>query len=306
MRRTLSIRTIPRVLVVSALAASTIAVAAPHAGAIATQIYARTIDSLNLRTGPSTAYPIKLTISCGGRVYVTSGPYNTSWYRVSYGSTSGYVNGSYLVRRTARTVTLLPTTAKVVALTFDAGSDRGYAASILDTLKAKGVRASFGVTGKWAAANPDLVLRMVREGHGMINHSYSHPSFTGFSTSTSPLTLSQRRYQLSTADSTIRSITGIGTKPWFRPPYGDYDTCVRAHLWHDGYRYNVMWSTDSGGWMGLTQSQILARVLNGLRPGAIFILHVGSASQDGPALATIVDQIRAHGYGFATVTGMLR
>lgn len=302
MRRTLSMRVASRSLVVSALVASAIASVAPNAGAIATQVYARTIDKLNLRTGPSTAYPIRLTIPCGGRVYVISGPYNTSWYRVGYGSASGYVNGSYLVRRTARTVSLLPTTGNVVALTFDAGSDRGYAASILDTLKSKGVKASFGLTGKWAAANPDLVLRMVREGHAIINHSWSHPSFTGYSTGTAPLTYAQREYQVSTADSTIRSITGIGTKPWFRPPYGDYDTCIRAHLWHDGYRYNVMWSTDSGGWMGLTQSQISARVMNGLRPGAIFIFHVGAASQDGPALGTIVDQIRDRGYGFATVT----
>jgi peptidoglycan/xylan/chitin deacetylase (PgdA/CDA1 family) len=295
-----------RALVVSIVVASTVTVFAPNAGAIATQGYARTTDSLNLRTGPSTAYPIKLAIPCGARVYVLSGPDNTTWYRVSYGSNTGYVNGSYLVRRTARTVTLLPTTSNLVALTFDAGSDRGYAASILDTLKAKGVKASFGITGTWAAANPDLVVRMVQEGHGIINHSWSHPSFTGFSTATSPLTYRQRRYQLSATDSTIRSITGTPTKPWFRPPYGDFDTCARALLWHEGYRYNVMWSTDSGGWMGMSQSQILTRVMQGLRPGAIFIFHVGSASQDGPALATVIDQIRSGGYGFATVTGMLR
>jgi peptidoglycan/xylan/chitin deacetylase (PgdA/CDA1 family) len=175
----------------------------------------------------------------------------------------------------------------------------------LDTLKAKGVKASFGMTGNWASANPDLVRRMVAEGHALINHSYSHPSFTGYSTGTPPLTFSERRYQLRAAESAVRSIAGVAMKPSFRPPYGDYDTCVQAHLWKEGYRYNVMWSTDSGGWRGIGQSQILQNVLNGLRPGAIYVFHVGSASQDGPALATIIDQIRGRGYCFATVARYL-
>jgi peptidoglycan-N-acetylglucosamine deacetylase len=279
--------------------------AARPAQAIATQVYARTVDDLNLRAGPSTSYSIKLTIPCGGRVYVISGPYNTSWYRVGYASATGYVNGAYLVRYLARTVSLLPTTASVVALTFDAGSDRGYAAQILDTLKSKGVKASFGLTGKWAEANPDLVRRMVSEGHTLINHSYSHPSFTGYSTGKAPLTFSERRYQLRAASSAVSSIVGLGTKPLFRPPYGDYNTCVRAHLRKEGYRFNVMWSTDSGGWKGLSQYQILQNVLNGLRPGAIFIFHVGADSQDGPALPAVIDQLRARGYAFATVAHYL-
>ena len=75
----------------------------------------------------------------------------------------------------------------VVALTFDAGSDVGYAADILDTLRANGITASFGMTGAWAERHPELVLRMIREGHQLLNHSYDHPSFTGASTGTAPL-----------------------------------------------------------------------------------------------------------------------
>ncbi|HEY2593413.1 MAG TPA: polysaccharide deacetylase family protein, partial [Chloroflexota bacterium] len=69
----------------------------------------------------------------------------------------------------------------VVALTFDAGADRGYAEAILDTLKTEGVPASFGMTGQWAQANPDLVQRMVAEGHRLINHTWEHRSWTGLS-----------------------------------------------------------------------------------------------------------------------------
>ena len=71
--------------------------------------------------------------------------------------------------------------SRSIALTFDAGSDRGFAAQILDTLKANGIHATFGMTGQWAQKNADLVKRMVIEGHVLINHSWDHPDFTTIS-----------------------------------------------------------------------------------------------------------------------------
>src|SRR5207237_10935132 len=72
-------------------------------------------------------------------------------------------------------------TGPSVALTFDAGADRGYAEDILDVLLETRVLASFGVTGNWAKANPDLVRRMVAHGHLVFNHTLDHRSFTGVS-----------------------------------------------------------------------------------------------------------------------------
>ncbi len=62
-----------------------------------------------------------------------------------------------------------------------------------------------------------------------------------------------------------------------------------------------MWSVDSLGWKGLTRAEILERVLDGLEPGAIYLFHVGSQSQDGPALPAIISELRDRGYGFAGV-----
>jgi peptidoglycan/xylan/chitin deacetylase (PgdA/CDA1 family) len=64
---------------------------------------------------------------------------------------------------------------KVVALSFDAAADTGFAAQILDTLKANGITASFSITGQWAERNPELVRRIAREGHLLMSHSYDHP-----------------------------------------------------------------------------------------------------------------------------------
>jgi peptidoglycan-N-acetylglucosamine deacetylase len=287
---------------VAALGAVTFLVPAAQAGHdVRVGADAWTTDKRVLRSGPSTSYTVKLTVPCGGRVGVRSGPSN-GYYRVAYGSTVGYVYGPYLTSRLATTRTRLNTSANVVALTFDAGADRGYAGQILDTLKAQGVKASFGVTGKWVEANPDLARRIASEGHTVINHTYSHRSFTGYSTNTSPLSYSQIEDELNRADSAIRGATGVSTtKPLFRPPYGDYNTCVRSHVAHSGYTWNVMWTLDSLGWKGLTGDQIVQRVLDGLQPGANYLFHVGAQSQDGPALPRIISELRERSYGFTVV-----
>jgi peptidoglycan/xylan/chitin deacetylase (PgdA/CDA1 family) len=182
-----------------------------------------------------------------------------------------------------------------VALTFDAGSDRGFTELILDTLKAEGIHASFGLTGKWAQANPDLVKRMVAEGHQLINHTYSHLSATGLSTTKVPLTREQRAAEVTKADEIITAVGGVSPAPWYRPPYGDIDKAMDALMGDLGYRYTAMWTVDSLGWQGHSVAEIMSRCLNGAVNGAVYLFHVGSQSQDGPALAGLITELRARG-----------
>lgn len=190
---------------------------------------------------------------------------------------------------------------KVVALSFDAGADVGFTAQILDTLKANGVVASFGMTGRWTEENPELMRRIVEEGHHLINHSYDHPSFTGYSTGKPPLTQAERWQQLDSTENIIMNLTGASTKPYFRPPFGDYDDSVNADLYARGYTYNVLWTVDSRGWQGISASEITQRCLSLAEPGAIYVFHVGSASQDAAALQDIIDGLRALGYAIGPV-----
>lgn len=198
-----------------------------------------------------------------------------------------------------------PTTRNVVALTFDAGSDCGFAAQILDTLAAERITATFGMTGKWAEANPDLVRRMVDEGHLLVNHTYDHRSFTGLSTGAAPLTAAERRDELTRADQAVAAITGSSMAPWFRPPYGDVDTSVNADLGAAGYRYDVLWTVDSLGWKGLSAAEIETRCLDRAGPGVIYLFHVGSQSQDAAALPDLISGLRDRGYGFVRVDGLV-
>jgi peptidoglycan/xylan/chitin deacetylase (PgdA/CDA1 family) len=193
---------------------------------------------------------------------------------------------------------------KFIALSFDAGSDPGYTASILDTLRAQGVIASFGITGRWAEQNPALLRRIVAEGHHLINHTYDHGSFTGVSTSSAPLSSDARLRQLDRTAEVVRSIAGVEFGPYFRPPYGDYDASVNADIALRGYTYNVMWTVDSLGWNGLSARGIVERCLGRATPGAIYIFHVGSQSQDGPALLEVIEGLRGQGYTLGSVAAL--
>ncbi len=192
------------------------------------------------------------------------------------------------------TITRFDTTERALALTFDAGSDRGYASQILDVLRDKGVRASFGMTGVWASQNPDLVQRMVREGHHLMNHSWDHPNFT-------EIAASEQTQQLARTEAIVRAVAGVDLKPYFRPPYGAYDAAVLQNLAANGYSLNVMWTIDTLGWQGLSPAAITQRVLSGAAPGVIVLMHVGIQSQDAVALPGIIDALRARGYRFGTV-----
>lgn len=205
----------------------------------------------------------------------------------------------------ARAVFRGPTNRRFIALTFDAGADVGYTALILDTLRAKGVRASFGMTGAWAEAHPDLVRRMANEGHDFINHTHDHASFTGVSTGRRPQTFEERAHQIERTEEIVRSLTGKSTRPYFRPPFGDYDPTVNADIARLGFTQNVLWTIDSTGWRGVPAGTIVDRCLSNAVPGAIIVFHVGSQSLDGPALAPIIDGLRQQGYALGTIRELI-
>lgn len=197
-----------------------------------------------------------------------------------------------------------PTECNTVALTFDAGADRGYAEQILDILRDEQVPASFGMTGLWASQNGDLIQRMVEDGHEMINHTWDHRSFTGYSAGR-PLGVAERRLELDRTEELLIGLTGTSPKPLFRPPYGDLDDGVLKDAADAGYDYTIMWTVDSLGWNHLPAAGIIDRCLSRAEPGAIFLFHVGIESEDGPALRTVIDGLRERGYGFVTISDLL-
>jgi peptidoglycan-N-acetylglucosamine deacetylase len=197
-----------------------------------------------------------------------------------------------------------PAECNAVTLTFDAGADRGYAEVILDILRDEQVPATFGMTGLWAQQNSDLIQRMTDEGHELMNHTWSHRSFTGFSAGR-PIGVGERRIELDRTEELIVGLTNKSTRPLFRPPYGDLDAGVFRDVADAGYDYTIMWTVDSLGWNKLPAAGIIDRCLSRAEPGAIYIFHVGEQSQDALALPAIIAGLRERGFVFVTVTDLL-
>jgi peptidoglycan/xylan/chitin deacetylase (PgdA/CDA1 family) len=191
-----------------------------------------------------------------------------------------------------------------VALTFDVGVNPGHVPEVLDTLKEHGVRATFGITGQWALTNRGLLKRIVEEGHAVINHSWSHVSFTGEDTETEPLTAEQIRDELERTEGTIAEIAGVSTKPYFRPPYGDFDSTVNRVAREAGYEYNVLWLVDGMGWDGRSTSYVVRVTLANAYKGAIFLYHTDN-SREYAALEEIIEGLEERGLQIVTIPQLL-
>ena len=194
-----------------------------------------------------------------------------------------------------------------VALTFDAGADTGYAPQILDYLRDEGIKATFGMTGLWAEQNPELVQRMVNEGHQLINHTWDHASLTGANTGMPEMTPEQVTQELSSTEDLVRNLTGYEMRPYFRPPYGDYDATTLGYLYENGYYLTIWWTCDSHGWAGWGSQEIIDYCTTNLAEDEILLLHVGAAAAgDFEALPGLIQFFRDNGYSFVTVEQMLQ
>ena len=195
-----------------------------------------------------------------------------------------------------------------VALTFDAGADRGFAEEILDVLHAEGVASTFGITGAWAEANPDLVQRIVAEGHQLINHTWTHQSLTGVNGGKPPMGYWQLVDELARTDGIVLELTGYQMAPYFRPPYGDYDATTLGWLSDLGYPFTIMWTCDTKAWAGLTGAEVVDRCAQALLPeDNIVLMHVGfEAAGDLEALPSLIALYRQNGYAFVTAEQMLQ
>ena len=189
----------------------------------------------------------------------------------------------------------LPTRQRVVALTFDAGADSGHTRAILGTLRRDRVPATFFVTGAFARTYPRLT-RVIARSYLLGNHSDTHPQLTRFSDS-------GVREQIERAERSIDAVTGLRPSYLFRFPYGDSDARTIAIANRLGY-VCVRWTIDTLGWMTVSPATIQDRVLEGLRRGAIVLMHVASFSTDSVALPAVIAAVRARGYRFVTVAAL--
>lgn len=198
----------------------------------------------------------------------------------------------------------LPTTRKVVALTFDAGANADGVPSILATLARERVPATFFLTGDWVGTYP-AEARQIGLHFPVGNHSMTHPALTG-------LAPEAVRAEVVGGGNAISAAIGRPVSPVFRFPLGDRDDATIATVNDLGY-VAARWTVDTLGWKGtsggMTEDLVLQRVEKALTPGAIVLMHVGSVPEDrttldASTLPRMIDRLRTLGYDFVTLESL--
>jgi peptidoglycan/xylan/chitin deacetylase (PgdA/CDA1 family) len=182
-----------------------------------------------------------------------------------------------------------------MALTFDDGPSI-YRTQTLRTLRSKRVPATFFDVGMRVAANPQLAGFEAREGHLVLNHTWSHPHL-------STLTAAQIDSQVLRTQEVLRKAGAPMPFKLLRPPYGDVNAAVDAELTRLGY-HHVNWDVVATDWdVATTSAEIRDTIVAAFRPGLVILMHDGAIdSANGPAdeaaLPQVIDQARKQGYCF--------
>ncbi len=181
-----------------------------------------------------------------------------------------------------------------VWLTIDDGPDPEDTPVILDALRQHDARATFFVIGAKAARWPELVRRIVAEGHTVANHTQTHPQYRFWSLLPGALAR-----EIDACNAALHEIVGH-TPRLFRAPAGMRNMFLHPLLARRSLRL-VSWSARGLDGRDCDRARIVQRVLAGARPGAILLLHEGRRDPDGRSIAQdclprVIRELTANGY----------
>ena len=188
---------------------------------------------------------------------------------------------------------MAPGEEKVIYLTFDCGYENGNTEPILDALKAHNAPATFFVVGHFLESAPEIVKRMVQEGHTVGNHTYHHPDMSQISDEAS------FRREMEDTAAKYKEITGQEMAMYYRPPQGKYsrtnlqmakDMGYSTFFWSLAY---VDWNQDSQP----SHEEAFEKVTKRIHPGDIVLLHSASKT-NGEILDELLTRWEEMGYTF--------
>ncbi len=186
-------------------------------------------------------------------------------------------------------------TQKTLYLTFDEGYENGQTSQILDALKRNNVPAIFFVTSPYIKSNPDLILRMLNEGHMVANHSKNHPSMPKYTDNPEVF-----KSELLDVEEQYKKITGKNIAKLFRPPMGHYSEDSLALTQSMGYQ-TLFWSFAYADFDIKNQpdhSKAQQLISDNLHNGAILLLHAVSQT-NADILDSVIKNAQSQGYTFA-------
>ena len=185
-----------------------------------------------------------------------------------------------------------------IALTFDDGPHPRYTPQILDVLDQYGIKATFFVVGVNAKNYPDTLSSVIKGGHEIANHTYSHPHVSCLNTET-------LKDEVEHCESTIYGLTDNKTK-LFRPPEGMIDADVRAVLRSLDYKV-ILWDIDTRDWAHESPEKIAENVISNVTSGDIILMHdyVSHNSPTIDAIKLFIPILIEKGYKFVVVSELI-
>lgn len=187
---------------------------------------------------------------------------------------------------------------KIIAITFDDGPHPVETNKILDVLKKHDVCATFFIAGKHAAWYEKPLIRLVKEGHEIGNHTYNHPDV-------STLSDYQIESEIIACEKIIFEKTGKKTN-LFRPPYGNYNRSNMSAIAKKlGYKI-ILWTTiDTKDWQNPSAQSISQKIINDAQNGDIILLHDYATNNTVEALDMFIPAMKQKGYKFVTISQLI-
>ena len=188
------------------------------------------------------------------------------------------------------------TTQPVIYLTFDAGYENGYTEKILDVLKTHEAPAAFFVVGNYVEQNPELVRRMVADGHIVGNHTYHHKDMPSISDEAA------FAQELTSLEELYYETTGEQMSKYYRPPRGEYSEENLKQAQKLGYK-TVFWSLAYVDWYQDDQpsaEEAFSKLIPRIHNGAVVLLH-STSSTNAEILDELLRKWEDMGYRFGTL-----
>jgi peptidoglycan-N-acetylmuramic acid deacetylase len=189
---------------------------------------------------------------------------------------------------------------KTIYLTFDAGYENGYTNGILDTLKKHDVPAGFFLVGTYIRDNPEIITRMVKDGHIVANHTMNHPDMTAISD------IAAFEKELNLAEELYKSATGLDMPRYYRPPSGTYSESNMKMAQELGYK-TIFWSLAYADWDNNAQPSketAFSKLLTRIHPGAIILLH-NTSKTNSLILDELIMKYKEMGYEFKSLDELI-
>lgn len=174
------------------------------------------------------------------------------------------------------------TDEKILYLTFDAGYENGNTEPILDALKKHNVSATFFVVGTYIESEPDLIRRMVEEGHTVGNHTWHHPDMSQIAD------MDSFKKEITDVENAFLNVTGQEMTRYYRSPQGKYNIANLQMAKDLGYK-TFFWSLAYVDWYQddqPTKEEAFDKLIGRIHPGAIVLLHSTSSTN-----AEILDEL---------------